>query len=126
VYFLVDSMRYEMGRDLGGTLEAFGSITVSSATTILPTTTTCAMAALMPGADGVYSLVEDRNELVPALAGRILRNSTDRMELIREGYGDRFRDFPLGELLFDATKRGCSQLLARLILWWCAPRRSML
>ncbi len=105
VYFLVDSMRYEMGRDLGGTLEAFGSVTVSSATTILPTTTPCAMAALMPGADGVYSLVEDRSEIVPAIAGRILRNSADRMELIRENYGDRFRDFPLGELLSMPQKK---------------------
>ncbi len=105
VYFLVDSMRYEMGRDLGGTLEAFGSVTVSSATTILPTTTPCAMAALMPGADGVYSLVEDRNEIVPAIAGRILRNSADRMEFIRESYGDRFRDFPLGELLSMPQKK---------------------
>ena len=99
VYFLVDSMRYEMGRDLGGTLEPFGSVTVSSATTILPTTTPCAMAALMPGADGVYTLVEDRGEVVPAIAGRILHNSTERMDLIREIYGDRFRDFSLGELL---------------------------
>ncbi len=105
VYFLVDSMRYEMGRDLGGTLEPFGSVTASSATTILPTTTPCAMAALMPGADGVYSLVEDRNEIVPAIAGRILRNSADRMELIREIYGDRFRDFPLGELLSMPQKK---------------------
>lgn len=105
VYFLVDSMRYEMGRDLGGTLESFGSVTVSSATTILPTTTPCAMAALMPGADGVYSLVEDRSEIVPAIAGRILRNSADRMELIREIYGDRFRDFPLGDLLSMPQKK---------------------
>jgi hypothetical protein len=105
VYFLVDSMRYEMGRDLGGTLESFGSVTVSSAITILPTTTPCAMAALMPGADGVYSLVEDRNEIVPAIAGRILRNSADRMELIREIYGDRFRDFPLGDLLSMPQKK---------------------
>ncbi len=105
VYFLVDSMRYEMGRDLGGTLEHFGSVTVSSAATILPTTTPCAMAALMPGADGVYTLVEDRGEIVPAIAGRILRNSTDRMDLIREIYGDRFRDFPLGELLSMTQKK---------------------
>jgi hypothetical protein len=105
VYFLVDSMRYEMGRDLGGTLESFGSVTVSSATTILPTTTPCAMAALMPGADGVYSLVEDRSEIVPAIAGRMLRNSADRMEFIREIYGDRFRDFPLGDLLSMPQKK---------------------
>jgi hypothetical protein len=30
-----------------------------------------AMAALMPGANGVDSLVEDRRELVPAIAGQV-------------------------------------------------------
>jgi hypothetical protein len=105
VYFLVDSMRYEMGRDLGGTLESFGSVAVSSATTILPTTTPCAMAALMPGADGVYNLVEDRDEIVPAIAGKILRNSADRMDFIRAIYGDRFREFPLSDLLSMPQKK---------------------
>jgi hypothetical protein len=104
-YFLVDSMRYEMGRDLGRTLEPFGAVTVSYAATILPTTTPCAMAALMPGADGVYSLVEDRGELAPAIAKKVLRNSGDRMEFIREAYGDRFREFPLGELLSMSRKK---------------------
>jgi hypothetical protein len=104
-YFLVDSMRYEMGRDLGGTLEPFGPVTVSLATTILPTTTTCAMAALMPGADGVFTLVDDRDEIVPAIAGRILRNSADRMDFIRARYGDQFRDLPLGDLLSMPQKK---------------------
>jgi len=104
-YFLVDSMRYEMGRDLGQTLDPFGTASVSVAATILPTTTPCAMAALMPGADGVYSLVEDRGELVPAIAGRPLRNSGERMEFVRAAYGDRFRDFPLGELLSMSQKK---------------------
>jgi hypothetical protein len=105
VYFLVDSMRYEMGRDLGNTLEPFGSVSVSSAATILPTTTPCAMAALMPGADGVYSLVEDRGDIVPSIAGQVLRNSGERMAFIREAYGDRFREFPLGELLSMSQKK---------------------
>jgi hypothetical protein len=104
-YFLVDSMRYELGRDLGGTLEPFGSVTVSAATTILPTTTTCAMAALMPGADGVYTVVDDRGEIVPAIAGKVLRNSADRMDFIRARYGDQFRDLPLGDLLSMPQKK---------------------
>jgi hypothetical protein len=100
-YFLVDSMRYEMGRDLGGTLDSFGPVTIAAATTTLPATTPCGMAALMPGADGAFALVVvvDGNELAPAIAGRVLRNSSDRMALLRESYGDRFREFTLGELL---------------------------
>jgi hypothetical protein len=63
------------------------------------------MAALMPRADGVYSLVEDRGELAPAIAGHILHNSGERMAFIREAYGDRFREFPLGELLSMSQKK---------------------
>jgi hypothetical protein len=104
-YFLVDSMRYEMGRDLGGTLDSFGPVTVASATTILPTATPFGMAALMPGADGVFTLVADGSELAPAIAGRVLRDSSARMGFLRESYGDRFREFPLGALLSMPQKK---------------------
>ena len=40
-YFLVDAMRYEMGRDLTEALEDFGSTSVEAATNVLPTTTPC-------------------------------------------------------------------------------------
>jgi len=105
VYFLVDSMRYEMGRDLGGTLDSFGSVTVAAAATILPTTTPCGMAALMPGADGAFTLVADGNEISPAIAGRALKDSSDRMAFLRESYGDRLREFALGELLSMPQKK---------------------
>lgn len=104
-YFLVDSMRYEMGRDLGGTLDSLGSVTIASAATVLPTTTTCGMAALMPGADGAYTLVEDGSDVVPAIAGRALCNSADRMGLLGENYGDRFREFPIGDVLSISPKK---------------------
>ena len=53
----------------------------------------------MPGADGTFTLVENGNELEPAIAGRPLSSSADRMTLIRGTYGDRFREFPMGDLL---------------------------
>ena len=104
-YFLVDSMRYEMGRDLGGTLDPLGSVTIAVAATVLPTTTTCGMAALMPGADGAFALVEDRNEVVPAIAGTALHNSADRMGYLRQIYGDRFGDLPIGDVLSVSSKK---------------------
>jgi PglZ domain len=105
VYFLVDSLRYEMGRDLADSLEAFGPVTVSAAATVLPTTTPCGMAALMPPADGTYCLVSDGDDLVPAIGGRPLRNSSERMNLLRERYGDRFVDLSLSDLLSANQKR---------------------
>jgi hypothetical protein len=104
-YFLVDAMRYEMGRDLAGALDALGAVTVVAAATVLPTTTSCGMAALMPGADGAFTLVAEGDDVVPAVGGRPLRTSAERMALLRERYGDRFRDITLGDLLSMPQKK---------------------
>jgi len=53
----------------------------------------------------VFALVEDASELAPAIAGRVLHNSADRMELLRESYGDRFRELTLGDLLSMPPKK---------------------
>jgi hypothetical protein len=98
-------MRFEMGRDLGGTLDSLGSVKIAAAATVLPTTTTCGMAALMPGADGAFTLAEDGSDVVPTIAGKTLRNSGDRMGLLGENYGDRFREFPIGDLLSMSPRK---------------------
>lgn len=104
-YFLVDAMRYEMGRDLALVLETFGPVSVSGAATVLPTTTPCGMAALMPGADGAFALAEDRDDLIPTVAGRHLAGSKERMAFLKEMYGDRFRDLTLADLLSASQKK---------------------
>src|SRR5690606_34308030 len=57
-FFLVDSLRYEMGRDLGEALIGTGEVEITHAAGVVPTVTGCGMAALMPGADGMLRLVE--------------------------------------------------------------------
>ena len=103
-YFLVDSLRYEMGRDLGEALRELGTITVEAAVTVLPTTTPCGMAALMPGADGAFGFVEQRGDLVPAVGGTLLPGVEDRKALIAARYGDRYADATLGEFLSTSQK----------------------
>jgi hypothetical protein len=63
------------------------------------------MAALMPGADGALSLVESGGDLVPALGTRLVKESDDRMKLLKERYGDRFADITLGELLSTSVQK---------------------
>lgn len=104
-YFLVDALRYEMGCDLGQVLESFGPVSVSCAATVVPTTTPCGMAALMPGADGALGFTEDSDDLIPAIAGRPLAGSKERMALLKEQYGDRFRDLTLDDVLSVSPKR---------------------
>ena len=104
-FFLGDALRFEMGRDLGESLSDLGEVEVTPVASVLPTTTPCGMAALMPGADGALSLVESGGDLVPALGTRLLKGSADRMKLLKERYGDRFADLTLGELLSTSVEK---------------------
>ena len=104
-FFLGDSLRFEMGRDLGEALGDLGEVQTTPLTAALPTITPVGMAALMPGADGALSLAESRGDLVPALGTRLLKTSADRMQLLRERYGDRFADITLGDLLSTSVQK---------------------
>jgi hypothetical protein len=104
-FFLGDSLRFEMGRDLGETFGDLGDVETSATASVLPTITPFGMAALMPGADGALSLVESGGDLVPALGTRLLKVSEDRMKLIKDRYGDRFTDVTLGELLSTSVDK---------------------
>ncbi len=108
--FCVDSLRYEMGRDLAEALTDFGATSVDGVATVLPTTTPCGMAALLPGADGALTLVEQRDGLVPALGGVPLPGRAERRGVLNARYGDRYFDLYMGDLL-SMTRR---QLASRI------------
>lgn len=103
-YFLVDSLRFEMGRDLAEALGCVGEVEIRYAAAVVPTVTDCGMAALMPGADGILRLVEKDGVPVTALGTRLLKTSADRMKLFSEIYGDRFSETTLDELLGSFKK----------------------
>jgi hypothetical protein len=103
-YFLVDSLRYEMGRDLSEALQDLGSIDIEGVVTVLPTTTSCGMAALMPGADGAFAFVEHHGELIPTVGGRPLPGVNERKALLADRYGDRYLDCTLEDLLSMSLK----------------------
>ena len=112
-FFLVDSLRFEMGRDLGEALgdalgEA-GEVKTEFAAGVVPTVTDYGMAALLPGADGMLGLVYHNGKFVPALGSKLLPGSADRMKLLQEIYGDRVLDVTLDDLL-GSFKRYKSRL----------------
>lgn len=108
VFFLVDSLRYEMGRDLGNALAGIGEVDIRHAAGVIPTVTACGMAALMPNADGMLQLVEKDGGLIPAIGSRLLKTSSDRMKLLAETYGDRFCETTLDDLLSSFKKNSKS------------------
>jgi hypothetical protein len=113
---MVDSLRYEMGRDLGEALAGTGEVHVSHAAGVVPTVTGCGMAALMPGADGMLRLVEKDGGLVPALGTRLLKTSADRMKLLADTYGDRFFETTLDDLLGSPKKAAANLKKAELFV----------
>jgi len=115
-FFMVDSLRYEMGRDLGEALAGTGEVRVGCAAGVVPTVTGCGMAALMPGADGMLRLVEKDGGLVPALGTRLLRTSADRMKLMADTYGDRFFETTLDDLLGSPKKAAANLKKAELFV----------
>ncbi|HQC78869.1 MAG TPA: PglZ domain-containing protein, partial [Mycobacterium sp.] len=115
-FFMVDSLRYEMGRDLGEALAGTGEVHVGCAAGVVPTVTGCGMAALMPGADGMLRLVEKDGGLVPALGTRLLKTSADRMKLLADTYGDRFFETTLDDLLGSPKKAAANLKKAELFV----------
>ena len=102
---LVDSLRYEMARDLAAALADAGSVELEAAAAALPTTTPNGMAALLPGADGALALLQQGSELVPAIGGALLPGLKERQEYLRARFGDRYQDIELDAILQTASKR---------------------
>ncbi|MES2639725.1 MAG: PglZ domain-containing protein [Myxococcota bacterium] len=117
-YFLVDAMRYEMGRALRSKLEELGGVTIEAAATVVPTTTPFGMAALMPGAAGALRATKKGDDLVPTIAGKVIESSSDRMAWIRERLGDQFVDVTLDEVVDASQRKKLAQRVAnaRLIV----------
>jgi len=115
-FFMVDSLRYEMGRDLAEALACEGEVRISYAAGVVPTVTGSGMASLLPGADGMLRLIEKDGGLVPAIGTRLLKTSVDRMKLLADVYGDRFYETTLDELLGSPKKVSSSLKKADLFV----------
>jgi hypothetical protein len=98
-FFLTDSLRYEMGRDLGDSLKEAGAVSVEACVSILPTVTPFGMAALMPGADGTWKIVNKGSDLVPSVGDKPLPDSKGRIALLKNRFGDRYADATLEQVM---------------------------
>jgi hypothetical protein len=109
-WFLVDALRFEMGRELADRLRTAGVASVEPACGVVPAATPFGMAALLPGADSALTYGESEGSLVPLLAGRPVVTADDRRKVLRTELGDRFQSVRLGELL----TAGAAQLRQRV------------
>jgi len=112
VYFLVDAMRYEMGRDLAAALEPLGTVRITAAATVIPTSTPFGMAALMPGAEAGIVAKTMGADVVPHIGAAPLHGVDERRGLIAARYGDRAVDLRLDDVI-AASSAGLRAAIGR-------------
>ena len=98
-YYLVDAMRYEMGRALEEVLADLGTCTVTATMAQVPTTTPVGMAALLPGANGALRLKAHNGSLVPVIGDRTVETVADRIAVFAATLGTQVVDVPYVDLL---------------------------
>ena len=103
-YFLVDALRFEMGRELADQLQGALELSVRPAVAALPTITPVGMAALLPGASSSFAVVAGKSGAAAQIEGTILAGSADRQKLFKAKHPDA-ADIALGELLRDSAKK---------------------
>lgn len=116
-WFLVDALRYEMGRELAERLKKDGTVRLEASCGVVPATTAFGMAALLPGAGTGLTYGERDGTLVPLLGGKAVLTAEDRRDAFRNALGDRFKSLRLGELLTASSPQlretvGASDVLA--------------
>lgn len=77
-FILVDAMRYEMGIELKGLLENADELSIQPAIGAIPTITPIGMAALMPGAEESFSVVQAGSDLGAKINHSVSGNLNDR------------------------------------------------
>jgi hypothetical protein len=103
--FLIDALRYELGVELHKQLVEEGQVELQAAFAPLPSTTAVGMASLLPGAAQNLQLKRQQTKMAPALGEQLVANVTQRLDILRQLYGQRFANAPL-----DDFARGKSKL----------------
>lgn len=107
-FLLVDALRYELGVELAKQLAEEGQVTLQPACAQLPTVTPVGMASLLPGAGRDLKVVRKNDQWGVLLGDQALPTVTQRMEVLRRQYGQRFaetslKEFARGKFSLPAT-----------------------
>lgn len=102
-FFLIDALRYELGIELQRLLATDNPTEIQAAYAQLPTVTPVGMASLLPGAGSDLSLARKDDRFVPMLGDKPLPAVTQRMDVLRNRYGQRFAEVALKEFARSKT-----------------------
>lgn len=102
--FLMDAMRYELGVELAKQLNEEGQVDVQVACAQLPTVTQVGMASILPGGGKNLLLRQKDGKAIVELDGQSLINVTQRMDVLRKRYGQRFAEADLAKFVREKQK----------------------
>lgn len=114
-YFLVDAMRFEMGIELAERLPKSSEVSVRPAVGALPSITPIGMAALMPGASGSFSVVEQGGKLGAQIGEAFLPDLSARKKLAAARV-PKLVDLALDELLSLQPSKLAKKLEGRQVV----------
>jgi len=104
-YFLVDALRFEMGRELVEGLSDY-EISLTPALAQLPTITEVGMASLLPGAETGMMLAEAGSGKVGIKIGAaVLKDRPSRVKHLEETFGEKLLVLKVLELMKPTKKR---------------------
>jgi hypothetical protein len=90
-YFMVDALRYELGRELVGALRRQfegGEVEITPAVGLLPSITPVGMANLCPGAErGLQLALDDGDRLVVRIGGQEVMKPQQRVSRLQAAHG---------------------------------------
>jgi len=98
-YFLVDSLRYELGVEIEKQLSDKCQVALHTVCAQLPTYTEVGMASLMPDAESQLKLIQKDGKLVTTLGGQVATSPAARFTYLQSRKGDQCWDSDLDELM---------------------------
>ncbi len=110
--FLIDALRYELGVELHKQLMEDGQGELHAAFAQLPSITPVGMASLLPGAGHDLKVITKGDQVIAALGDQPLADVGQRMDVLRQRYGQRFAEVPLADFVKGtSTPAGTVDLL---------------
>lgn len=113
-FFLVDALRYELGVALERQLAEDDTVELTAAFAQLPSVTNVGMASLLPEAGKSLTITREDKKIIPVLARKPLTNVNQRMEILRNRYGQRFAEMTLID--FIRTRKTPPETVELLVL----------
>jgi hypothetical protein len=98
-FFMIDSLRYELGVALEQQLAEDDAIELLPAVAQLPSITSVGMASLLPEAGKNLTLTKVDNKVIPLLGTAKITSVKQRMDVMRNKYGQRFEEMKLADFI---------------------------